>query len=87
MTIYIDDSIWPYRGQLYCHMMTDSDNLDELHQFAKKTNLRRAWFQDDPRHPHYDLAPSKRAAAKLVGAVEIDGVDMVRLCVRRRDNG
>ncbi len=47
------------------HLMADS--LEELHRFAAKLHLRRQWFQDHPRHPHYDLTTrrmGKRAVAE-----------------------
>jgi hypothetical protein len=28
----------------YCHLMTDSSNLEELHNFAKLLKLKREWF-------------------------------------------
>lgn len=37
------------------HMMTDSDDLEELHLEAERIGLERAYFQDHPTHPHYDL--------------------------------
>ena len=38
----------PFRS--WCHMATDG-GFDELHAFAARLGLRRAWFQGD----HYDL--------------------------------
>jgi len=84
MTIYVDDCIWPYRGTKYCHMMVGKDDdLQELHDFAASIGLKREWFQDKPRHPHYDLAPSKRALAVNNGATEVNCFDLSRLCVGR----
>jgi predicted kinase len=50
----------------WCHMATDGE-LDELHAFAARLGLRRAWFQRD----HYDLPPHGRAAAVALGAEEV----------------
>lgn len=47
-----------------------ADNLDELHQMANMIGLKRSWFQDHPRLPHYDLVASKRRLAVSHGAVE-----------------
>lgn len=81
MAIYVDPVFtWPGKGQ-WCHMMTDGD-LSELHAMAERLGLKRAWFQNKPRHPHYDLRPSKRALAVQYGAVEVTGVELVRRCVR-----
>ncbi|GAH44695.1 unnamed protein product [marine sediment metagenome] len=35
------------------------DTLQELHDFAKFIGLKREWFQDHPRHPHYDITTSR----------------------------
>jgi len=45
------------------HLMADS--VDELHTAAQRCGAARAWFQDHPRHPHYDLwgRPAKVAIA------------------------
>lgn len=36
-------------------MMTDSEDLEELHAEAERLGMERAYFQDHPTHPHYDL--------------------------------
>ena len=43
------------------------DSLEELHEFAQRVGLRREWFQDHPRHPHYDLT-TWRMARKVIKA-------------------
>lgn len=32
-----------------------ADELQELHTFAQSVGLKRQWFQEHPRHPHYDI--------------------------------
>lgn len=82
MTIYVDTLLpWGERSKLWCHMATDGD-LAELHEFAQRIGLKRAWFQNRPRLPHYDLRPSMRVRAIQAGAVEISGSDLVRKCRR-----
>ncbi len=61
-------------GTRWCHMFADS--IDELHAMADRIGLKRAWFQDDARLPHYDLVPSKRALAVRCGAVEVSRRDV-----------
>lgn len=78
MTIYVDQ-IKRHGSGLWCHMATDSD-LDELHRIASDIGLKREWFQDHPRVPHYDLRPSKRALAVECGAQPIGTLEMVRRC-------
>jgi hypothetical protein len=86
MTIYVDQ-IRTYSSvaghSLWCHMATDGD-IEELHQFAGHIGLKRAWFQNRPSLPHYDLVPSRRSAALKLGAVE---VDTKQLWLRCRPNG
>ncbi len=73
--IMVDELIkWPTKIRCFqggsCHLSTDGD-LGELHAFAKKIGLRRDWFQEHKRMPHYDLTPAKRAKAIEAGAVEV----------------
>lgn len=88
MTVYIDPlRRWPQvsasrhfgNGKQSSHLACDGD-LEELHQFARQIGLKREWFQDRPNLPHYDLMPTRRAAAVKAGAVEVDAKTFVRLC-------
>ena len=67
----------PYKD--WCHMATDGD-LSELHTMAARLGLRRAWFQDKPGHPHYDLTPAKRAQAIKFGAQAVSTHELLRRC-------
>jgi predicted kinase len=58
------DASLPFRR--WCHMATDG-SFEELHAFAGRLGLRRAWFQRD----HYDLPAHGRAAAIALGAEEV----------------
>lgn len=75
MSVYVDP--WmpclpkgQYRWSGVSHMFADT--LDELHSFATRLGLKRAWFQDHPLLKHYDLNASRRAKAVKLGAVELD---------------
>lgn len=57
-------------GHLWSHLFADT--LEELHAMADRIGMRRAWFQDHGRLPHYDLVPPRRAAAVAAGAIELD---------------
>lgn len=49
------------------HLMCS--DVAELHRFARRMGLRRAWFQDSSDHPHYDLTtPRARRRALAAGA-------------------
>ncbi len=79
MTIYVDevrtyskDSIkgrakrW---GTRWCHMWASTpQQLEELHEMARRIGLRRNYFQNRAGFPHYDMVPSKRALAMMNGA-------------------
>lgn len=63
-------------GHRWCHMVSDlGPDVPELHTMAAELRLRRAWFQGD----HYDLVPTKRAAALRLGALEADQVKIVAI--------
>src|SRR5918995_1769936 len=65
----------------WCHMATDG-SFDELHAFARRLGLRRAWFQRD----HYDLPAHGRAAAVALGAEEVaTGELLLRMAGPRGD--
>jgi predicted kinase len=65
------DAALPFTS--WCHMATDGD-FPELHAFAARLGLRRAWFQRD----HYDLPPHGRAAAVALGAEEMSTGELLR---------
>ena len=68
MQVTIPNKKWPYNTG--CHLTADTKK--ELHVFAVNIlHLKKNWFQDHPRHPHYDLTLGKRRAAILNEAIEI----------------
>ena len=50
-----------------------ADTLEELHNFAQLIGLKREWFQDNPRHPHYDTVSRKTQRAALKKGAKIRG--------------
>ncbi|OBF76147.1 MULTISPECIES: DUF4031 domain-containing protein [Mycobacteriaceae] len=86
MTVYIDDMQRPAQvGRLnavWSHLMADTD--DELHAFAAKLGLRRAWHQKQGTPTsHYDVTEPKRQLALKLGAVPIgymsrESMDLLR---------
>lgn len=58
-----------------CHLVADT--LAELHAFAKRLGLKRAWFQS-LSYPHYDLTPNKRALAVKLDAKELSNSSFVQ---------
>ena len=67
MAIYVDEAIWSWRGKMWCHLLADS--LAELHEFADKLGLKREWFQEKARFPHYDITDNMRTKAIHIGAI------------------
>lgn len=94
MTIYVDNANIPAKvgrhSSVWCHLITDNPDLEELHQFAESIGLRRSYFQDkrysprDPGRPHYDVTARARARAVAAGAVEIDIREVRGVNERRR---
>lgn len=83
MSVYVDPLFktrgagrrWPFKEA--CHMFADS--LDELHAMAARIGLKRQWFQNKDRLPHYDLTASKRGLAVYHGAIQVDCRRMVKI--------
>ena len=71
MAVYVDQlRDWGWRLGPSCHLIADSN--EELHAFAAKIGMKRAWFQAVSSGPHYDLTASKRQEAVRLGAVELE---------------
>ena len=80
MSVYVDDSYYRYRRMIMCHMIADEES--ELHEMAQRIGIRRKWFQDRGRYPHYDICKSKRALAVQYGAVEVGWREFIQHCRR-----
>jgi hypothetical protein len=98
MPVYVDDFRVPAtvagtRGR-WSHLTADTPH--ELHEFANKIGLRRAWFQAKCKsgpcpsidgvcaHFHYDVVDSRRTAAIAAGAREIGIREMGAITSLRR---
>lgn len=71
MPVYVDSLVdhgWELGPS--CHLV--GDTLDELHAFAVRIGMKRAWFQAYASTPHYDLTRKRRKAAVEAGAVELE---------------
>lgn len=87
MAVYVDKSIYPYRGMIMCHMLADS--VEELHQMADTIGIKRKWFQKTET-PHYDICKTKRRLAIQYGAIEIDRkkvCELIKYYRRRKTDG
>lgn len=72
MTILVDDAIWRWRGDVWAHLVSDH-SYRELHDFADRLGLRRAWFQGD----HYDIPARVRLEAIALGATPVGSRELV----------
>ena len=72
MAIIVDDAIWRWRGDVWAHLVSDI-SYEELHTFAQRLGLRRAWFQGD----HYDIPAHVRDRAITLGAVPVTSRELV----------
>ena len=82
MKIFLDKNVVfdtpVYRNDNYrwCHLT--AKNIELLHQFAQSIGLKREWFQDKPKRPHYDIRSKiirRKAVAK--GAIEIESKQFI----------
>lgn len=70
-------------GHEWCHLFADHE--EELHALAKRIGMRREWFDGrDGDGGHYDLVPTKRAAAIRLGAIEVDRDRAIQIWRRQR---
>lgn len=87
--IYVDDlrpvrraaGCFGTRVSHSCHMF--ADNRDELHAFAKKIGLKKAYFHYRGATSHYDLTVTKRQLAMAQGAAEVGTKSILRTLRRR----
>lgn len=76
MSVYVDNATWPWRGKLWAHLFADS--VEELHNFAARLGLKRAWFQNHQKLPHYDVTQQKRERAIALGAQPVGRRELAR---------
>ncbi len=72
MAILVDTPIWPFRGRLWCHLVSDT-SYAELHTLAEALGIPRRGFQGD----HYDLPEELRDAAIALGAQPVTGRELI----------
>ena len=72
MALLVDEPIWPFRGRLWCHLVSDT-SYDELHALAADLGIPRHAFQGD----HYDLPAELRERAVALGALPVTGRELI----------
>jgi hypothetical protein len=92
VTVYVDDwrqqtTVGRIRGR-WSHLFSDVSD-EELHAFAEKIGLSRAWFQkaNDPLQlrRHYDVVEAKRLEAIAAGAEAITWREAGRMRCEAQD--
>lgn len=73
MTVLIDPPLWPRHGLLWSHLVSDS-SLAELHELASRAGVPLRAFD----HDHYDVPHTRHAELVELGAVPVDGRELVR---------
>ena len=73
MAVLVDDAIWPWRGRLWAHLVSDT-SVDELHAFAERLGIPRRAFQGD----HYDVPDEVRDCAIAEGARAVSSREIIR---------
>lgn len=90
MVIYIDDMNFPLpNGGKSCHLTCIPDQGEEdwrweLHQFAEKIGMKRAWYQEKAgKFGHYDAMGIMIERALAAGANPIEAQELLRLMKER----
>ncbi|HEU4674880.1 MAG TPA: DUF4031 domain-containing protein [Motilibacteraceae bacterium] len=72
MAVLVDSAIWPWRGRMWAHLVSDESH-EELHAFAERLGIpRRAWQGD-----HYDVPSEVRERAIELGAQPVSGRELI----------
>ncbi|MDN3352749.1 DUF4031 domain-containing protein [Actinomadura sp. DC4] len=77
MTILIDRPLWPARGRLWSHLVSDT-SFAELHDFAERLGVPPRAFERD----HYDIPADLYEPALLLGAQAIGSQELVARLIR-----
>ena len=79
MTIYIDDGYERRVGEFWYHLI--SDDVEDLHDFARDVGLKDEWFYYELPHisnfPHYKIPEDKRSLVIANGAVALERKDFL----------
>jgi hypothetical protein len=72
MALLVDDAVWPWRGRLWCHLVSDTSTT-ELQDFARRLGIPDRALQGD----HYDLTDELRDCAIAEGARRVSSRELV----------
>lgn len=75
-------------------IITDGKHLvstmceDELHYFARHNGFHRNWYQNHPRHPHYDITTNRMLKKVLkAGAILVSPRKLIKVAWWRQNGG
>ena len=73
MALLIDTPVWPWRGRLWSHLVSDT-GYDELHAFVEaELGIPRRAFQGD----HYDVPEDLYDIAVAAGALPVGARELL----------
>lgn len=72
VSILVDTAIWPFRGDHWAHLISDT-SYEELHAFAAELGIPRRGFQGD----HYDVPTAVRELAIRNGAEAVSSRELL----------
>ena len=73
MALLIDTPVWPWRGRLWSHLISDV-SYEELHAFVQgELGIPRRAFQGD----HYDIPEELHDVAVAAGALPVGGRELL----------
>ncbi len=72
MTVLIDPPVWPGRGRLWSHLVSDT-SYAELHAFAELLGAPARAFERD----HYDVPAALYPSALALGAEPVTSRELV----------
>jgi len=75
VSIYVDNAQVMWKGKKRFHMSADS--LEELHSFWQKHNINKCWFDNHPKHPHYDITEIQRTHILENGAIAVTSKELL----------
>jgi hypothetical protein len=70
--LYVDPAVWPRRGRLWAHLVSDV-SFNELHAFAEMLGVPRRAFERD----HYDIPAGVVPVAVWLGASAVPAREIV----------
>jgi hypothetical protein len=73
MVLLVDAPVWPGKGRLWAHLVSDV-SVAELHAFAELLGAPRRGFDRD----HYDLPEDRVPVAIWLGARQVSSREIVR---------